>query len=197
MYGRNAGKLLRELASSESGHLTSFNNVLFDKVIQDCNEHHLQLQSLMRKIQDEGLDIQTTKNSDHFGAVIHHLSLIRNKRCLMAYMYDRLEIIRSLRWKIGRELPEEIQQKLIQSERDYFKNHSLALESYMSELDLELTVDMVPPKDPYIQVRVLDDIGDVLLSSAQTTLSRHSVHSLRRSDAEPYISQGLMEEFSG
>ncbi|KAG9439586.1 hypothetical protein H6P81_019751 [Aristolochia fimbriata] len=197
MYGRNAGKLLREVACSESGHLTSFNNILFDKVIQDCSEHHLQLQSLMRKIQDQGLDIQTTRNSDHFGAVIHHLSLIRNKRCLMAYMNHRLEIIRSLRWKVGRELPEEIQQKLTQSERDYFKNHSLALESYMSELDLELTVDMVPPKDPYIQVRVLEDIGDVLLSSAQTTLLRHSVHSLRRSDAEPYISQGLMEEFLG
>lgn len=30
--------------------------------------------------------MQTTRNEDHFGAVIHHLSLVRNKRCLMAYM---------------------------------------------------------------------------------------------------------------
>ncbi|XP_049932798.1 uncharacterized protein LOC116249882 [Nymphaea colorata] len=56
---------------------------------RECDEHHLHLQSLMRKIQDDGLDIQTTRNSDHFGAVIHHLSLIRNKRCLMAYTYNR------------------------------------------------------------------------------------------------------------
>ncbi|KAK1311561.1 hypothetical protein QJS10_CPA07g00089 [Acorus calamus] len=41
---------------------------------------------LSMKIHDEGLDIQTTRNEDHFGAVVHHLSLIRNKRCLMAYM---------------------------------------------------------------------------------------------------------------
>lgn len=39
-----------------------------------------------RKIQEEGLDVQTTKNEDHFGALIHHLALVRNKRCLMAYV---------------------------------------------------------------------------------------------------------------
>ncbi|KAK1312440.1 hypothetical protein QJS10_CPA07g00090 [Acorus calamus] len=60
----------------------------------------------------------------------------------------------------------------------------------MAELDLDLTVDMVPPKDPYIQVKVvLDDIGEVLLGDQSATLVRHSVHSLRRTDAEPFISQ--------
>ncbi|KAL5984265.1 hypothetical protein ACLOJK_018369 [Asimina triloba] len=142
-----------------------------------------------RKIQEAGLDIQTTRNADHYGAVIHHLSLTRNKRCLMAYMYNRAEIIRSLRWKVGPVLPQEIQEKLNQSEEEYFKNHSTALESYMSELDLDLTVDMVPPKDPYIQVRVLDDIGEVLLGDQSASLVCHSVHSLKRTDAEPFISQ--------
>ncbi|XXG79398.1 hypothetical protein AAC387_Pa09g0478 [Persea americana] len=191
MYGRRASQLVRELASSESGQLTAFNTDLFDQVIKECNEHQVQLQSLLRKIQDDGLDIQTTKNADHFGAVAHHLSLIRNKRCLMAYMHNRAEIIRSLRWKVGPVLPQEIQQKLSYSEEEYFKNHSTALESYMSELDLDLTVDMVPPKDPYIQVRVLDDIGDVLLGDQSASLMRNSVHSLKCTDAEQFISQLL------
>ena len=39
-----------------------------------------------RKVQEEGLDFQTTRNADHYGALINHLSLIRNKRCLMAYV---------------------------------------------------------------------------------------------------------------
>lgn len=47
---------------------------------------HLALDFLNRKMQDEGLDTQTTKNEDFYGALIHHLSLVRNKRCLMAYM---------------------------------------------------------------------------------------------------------------
>lgn len=37
-------------------------------------------------------------------------------------------------------LPEEIEEKLSNSEKEYFKNHSATLQSYMSELDLDLTV---------------------------------------------------------
>lgn len=186
---------MRELASSETGQLTAFNSDAFDQVIKECNEHNVQLQSLIRKIEDENLDIQTTRNEDHFGAVIHHLSLIRNKRCLMAYMHNRAETIQSLRWRVGSVLPQEIHEKLNYSEEEYFKNHSAAIESYMSELDLDLTVDMVPPKDPYIHVRVLDDIGEVCLGDHLISLTKHSLHFLRRTDAEPFISQGLMEEF--
>ncbi|KAG0453867.1 hypothetical protein HPP92_025171 [Vanilla planifolia] len=109
--------------------------------------------------------------------------------------YNRAELIQSLRWKIGPVLPQEIQEKLSYSEEEYFKNHSTALESYISDLDLDLTVDMVPPKDPYIRVKVLDDIGEVCLGDHAISLIQHSLHFIRRTDAEPFISQGLMEEF--
>ena len=48
---------------------------------------------------------------------------------------------------------------------------------------------MVPPKDPYIQVRVLDDIGVVLSDDKTTNFARHSMHSLKRTDAEQFISR--------
>lgn len=54
---------------------------------------------------------------------------------------------------------------------------------------LRIFKDQVPPKDPYVQVRVLDDIGKVLLGDLEIFLTRHSVHFLRRRDAEPFISQ--------
>ena len=54
--------------------------------------------------------------------------------------------------------------------------------------------DMVPPKDPYIQVRVLDHIGDNLsLGDHSFSLTKNSVHSVRRTDAEQYISQVVCE----
>ncbi|PKA61569.1 hypothetical protein AXF42_Ash018182 [Apostasia shenzhenica] len=195
MYGRRASQLLRELASCEAGQITSFNDDNLEQVIRECNEHNLQLQSLIRKIEDASLDIQTTRNEDHYGAVIHHLSLTRNKRCLMAYIFNRAEVIQSLRWKIGPVLPQEIKEKLNYLEEEFFKNHSAAVESYMSELDLDMTVDMVPPKDPYIRVKVLDDIGEVFLNDHTVNLTQHSLHFIKRTDAEPFISQGLMEEF--
>jgi GINS complex subunit 1 len=54
---------------------------------------------------------------------------------------------------------------------------------------------MVPPKDPYIQVRVLEDIGEVSLGDHSVSLTKNSLHFLRHTDAEQFISQGLMEEF--
>lgn len=48
---------------------------------------------------------------------------------------------------------------------------------------------MVPPKDPYVQVRVLEDIGEVLLTDRTANLARYSMHFLKRTDAEQYISQ--------
>ncbi|KAK3026083.1 hypothetical protein RJ639_040755, partial [Escallonia herrerae] len=150
-----------------------------------------------RKVQEvKGPDDKPVKNSDHYGALIHHLSLVRNKRCLMAYVYNRAEVIRSLRWVVENVLPEDIANKLSDAEKDYFKNHSATLQSYIADLDLGLTVDMVPPKDPYIKVRVLDEIGNVALSNQFTNLARHAILFLRRTDAEPYISQGLMEELT-
>ncbi|KAK6915002.1 hypothetical protein RJ641_020119, partial [Dillenia turbinata] len=143
-----------------------------------------------RKIQDEGLDIQTTRNADYFGAIIHHLSSVCNKS-LLPRMYSRAELVQNLRWKAGPVLPQEIQEKLSYSEEGYFKNHSAALESYLSELELDLTVDMVPPKYPYIQVRVVDDIGEVLLSDQSANLARHCMHFIKRTDAEQFISQIL------
>ncbi|KAJ9537759.1 hypothetical protein OSB04_030492 [Centaurea solstitialis] len=189
MYGRKACQLVKEFVSSDSGQLIVFNNDLFAQVIEECDGHLLQLQALLRKMQVEGSDNQTTKNADHFGALVHHLSLVRNKRCLMAYVHNRAEVIQNLGWTIERVLPEEIEEKLSSSEKEYFKNHSATLQSYMSDLDLDLAVDMVPPKDPYIKVRVLEEIGNVVLSDQLANLALHAILFLRRTDAEQYISQ--------
>ncbi|XP_021906593.1 probable DNA replication complex GINS protein PSF1 [Carica papaya] len=201
MYGRKGYQLVKEFDSGEKGQLKPFNSKLFDEVVEECSQNHLVLQSLIRKIQQEGLDVQTTRNADHYGALIHHLSLTRNKRCLMAYVFNRAEIIQDLAWKVGLELldlPTEIQEKLTQSEKEYFKNHSIALKSCMGKLGIELNVDMVPPKDPYIKVRVVENIDEgIVLSDKTTNFASHSMHFLKRTDAEPYIARGLMEELTG
>ncbi|XP_010472970.1 PREDICTED: probable DNA replication complex GINS protein PSF1 isoform X2 [Camelina sativa] len=200
MYGRKGYQLLKDFASGEKGQLKPFNSKLFDETIEECDQNHHLMQSLMRKMQQEDLDVQNSRNADHYGALIHHLSLMRNKRCLMAYVYNRAEIVRDLAWRVGLELldlPSEIQEKLTSLEKEYFKNHSVTLKSYMGKVGIELNVDMVPPKDPYIKVRILDDIDEgIVLSDKTTNFARHSMHFLKRTDAEPYIARGQMEELT-
>ncbi|XP_058205088.1 uncharacterized protein LOC131319010 isoform X2 [Rhododendron vialii] len=140
MYAKKAWELVKEFSSSESGQLSAFNSDVFAQVIEECNTHFSQLQSLLSKMQEEGLDNQTARNADHFGALIHHLSLVRNKRCLMAYVYNRAEVIRSLGWIKEAPLPEEIQEKLSSSEKDYSQNHSATIRSYRLEMDIDLAV---------------------------------------------------------
>ncbi|CAN1145272.1 DNA replication complex GINS protein PSF1 [Linum perenne] len=163
MYARKAYELVKELSQCEKGRLQQFNEDLFNQVIDQCTQHYLELQALIR--------------------------------------YNRAEVIQSLAWKVGFELfelPEEIQEKLSDSEKDYFGKHSAALQSYMADVDMDLNVDMVPPKDPYIKVRVLDDMGEgIMLSDKTANLARHSMHFLKRTDAEQYIARGLMEELIG
>ncbi|KAB5552503.1 hypothetical protein DKX38_009814 [Salix brachista] len=266
MYARKGYELVKDLANGEKGQLQPFNEDLFNQVVDQCTQHYLELQALIsygnRKMQEESVDVRETRNSDHYGALIHHLSLIRNKRCLMAYVHNRAEVIQNFAWKVGLELlelPEEIQEKLSPSEKNYFGKHSSALQSYMAEVGIDLNVgpwtdhisvterwvimyhyamvaladeegykaydsisretrvydpkskmeqefanwicltkDMVPPKDPYIKVRVLDDMGEgILLSDKTANLARHSMHFLKRTDAEQYIARGLMEELTG
>ncbi|KAF8026761.1 hypothetical protein BT93_F3284 [Corymbia citriodora subsp. variegata] len=143
MYGRKASQLVKELTGGEKGQLKAFNDDLINQVIKECGSHHVGLQALFRNMQEEGLDIQTTRNADFYGALIHHLSLTRNKRCLMAYMYNRADVVRSLRWKLGRVLPNELVTKLSNSEKEYFKGYSAALDAYMNEMNLDLTVCMI------------------------------------------------------
>ncbi|KAK1577982.1 hypothetical protein Q3G72_026606 [Acer saccharum] len=86
MHGRRACRLIKEFNSGEKGQLNHFNEELLNEVAKECSENFLVLQSLIRKMQEEGLDFQTARNADHYGALINHLSLIRNKRCLMAFV---------------------------------------------------------------------------------------------------------------
>ncbi|KAF7147718.1 hypothetical protein RHSIM_Rhsim03G0101400 [Rhododendron simsii] len=151
MYAKKACELVKEFSSSESGQLSAFNSDVFAQVIEECNTHFSQLQSLLR--------------------------------------YNRAEVIRSLGWIKEAPLPELIQEKLGSSEKDYSQNHSATIRSYQLEMDIDLAVDMVPPKDPYIKVRVLEDIGSVALSDQIANLARHAILFLRRTDAETYISQ--------
>lgn len=48
----------------------------------------------------------------------------------------------------------------------------------------------MPPKDPYIKVRVLGDlVSGIILSDKSVNFASHSMHFLKRTDAEQYIAR--------
>merc|ERR1712080_105613 len=93
------------------------------------------------------------------GVTLRHAAIERNKRCLLAYLHNRVEKLRMMRWQFGSVLPEEIKMNLCEPELDFFTKYNKALASYMRSVGTDLTTDLAPPKCLYVEVRVRQDHG--------------------------------------
>ncbi|XP_065777655.1 DNA replication complex GINS protein PSF1-like isoform X2 [Muntiacus reevesi] len=63
-----------------------------------------------------------------------HCSLLRNRRCAVAYLYDRLLRIRALRWEYGSVLPSALRFHMSAEEMDWFNRYKKSLATYMRSL---------------------------------------------------------------
>lgn len=127
-----------------------------------------------------------------------HVSLERNKRCLLAYLYNRLEYIKEMRWQFGPTIPNDIKQLLCEPEIHFFNAYSKNLASYMISIGdgcgIDLTSYTKPPKSLYIEVRCLSDYGRFELDSGEVVLlKKNSQHFLPRAECEPLIRQGILQ----
>ena len=106
--------------------------------------------------------------------LIDHLSMRRNKRCLLAYHRARAEKLERMCWE-GKDLQEtqsssaggDMDQSTTESslspeEEEYFRRYNDTLAGYKGQwTDIDLTGSLEPPKDLFIDVRVLKDAGEV------------------------------------
>ena len=127
----------------------------------------------------------------------HHHSILRNKKALMIYLNERVKRIQSLRWTLGVGLPDSISENLSHSERDYFTEYSKILNKYMGKkegINMNLILDRDPPKEHKVQVRCTKDHGVIYFKDGVVDLKKDSVHLLRREEAQPLISEGVLEK---
>lgn len=87
---------------------------------------------------------------------LRHIALTRNKRCILAYIYNRMRKLRELRWELGSILPPEINSNLLNAEIQWFQSYNKSLATYMKSLGedygFNLTTNILPPKTPYVEV---------------------------------------------
>ena len=109
---------------------------------------------------------------------------------------DRLH---RLAWESGKSLPDHIKEKLSPAEISYYQEYLEAINTYNksihSGLSLDLTVDMTPPKELFIEVRVNQDYGTVVLpESGAVNLAKGTTHLLRRTEVEHLIKRGILDQ---
>lgn len=126
--------------------------------------------------------------------VLNH-SHARNKRCLLAYNHHRLNALETLFWETGNTvLDRAYAERLADREIDYYRDYQQLVADYMDELDMDLLVDMQPPKDLVVEVRALQDHGEVSTEFGSLHVVKDSTHFMRRADAEPLIRQNVLEQ---
>jgi GINS complex subunit 1 len=211
-------ELITEVANIPAESIPVFNDDAFRNVIDEVHVQHDQLTSVFSdaleryntsaasaagRADDEGAP--TTANSslmwrgseaEATEVMVYHTAILRNKRLLMAYVKKRIDILRELRWTHG-VLPEHVKSNLTPQELQFFKEYSKLLSKYMRSsslggVGLDLTADPEPPIDPYIQVRVMRDYGEVTFSSGSVHLRPGLSLWLLRDEAHSLLIEGVL-----
>lgn len=186
MYGDVAVALLREL--KRAAWLPIYNDDAMRKIIREIEA--------LYKIIFQTLHVQNYQVEDPSiacGLVVHHTSLLRNKRCALAYLSNRLAKATEIWWQAGSVVPEEVKGCLSNNEHEFYEGYDKLMNQYMSKAGVDLTADQAPPKDTWIEVRVLKNHDKILTQEGDMVLTKNEQIFLRRSDAEVLIRQGVVK----
>ena len=164
--------------------------------------------------------------------LINHLCMRRNKRCLLAYHRVRTDKLEEMCWD-GRDVLYEVskqgnveggangagasegnQNSLSPEEEEYVRQYGDMLSSYKGQwTDVDLTGSLEPPRDLFIDVRVLKDAGEIQTEygyvhdhticvaihayrrhSSAISLTKNSQFYVRQGDVERLIAQGYLQK---
>ena len=113
----------------------------------------------------------------------YYATCLRRNLCyLLSYFFHRLKKIRELRWETGTVIPEGIRNETLnEREIEYFNQYSDALSTYNNAVGFDLMSEALePPRDLYVEVRVLKECGEIVTEEGPVTLDQGSTHYLKR-----------------
>ena len=159
--------------------------------------------------------------------LVDHLCMRRNKRCLLVYHRVRLEKLEQMSWAgedhIHQDPTNQGQSEgadgpsssLSPEEEDYVRQYNDLLAAYKGQwTDVDLGGSLEPPRDLFIDVRVLKDAGEIqteygfgwLLSfqpkhtangrASSIMLTKNSQFFVRQGDVEHLIAQKFLQKLT-
>ncbi|OTB18313.1 hypothetical protein K445DRAFT_246780 [Daldinia sp. EC12] len=218
MYGDLGNKLVQHAKRTQNlSHLPPYQTELVRAVTREVRD-------LDKDVADLLEPFQGTFNPAHDQAtactlLVNHLSMRRNKRCLLAYHRTRADRLEELVWK-GYDVVDLAGQQvrdgqggfngppgmatgnggtssLSPQEEDYVRQYSDLLAAYKGQwTDIDLTGSLEPPRDLFIDVRVLKDAGEIQTEYGAITLTKNSQFYVRQGDVERLIAQGYLQKLS-
>ncbi|RXK35063.1 DNA replication complex GINS protein PSF1 [Tremella mesenterica] len=152
---------------------------------------------------------QVSLSQDHAlvcGLTVQHLAARRNKRCLLAYLHNRVTGIKERWWDAGGGLAylnsdsdaPDLRSALSPQELDFLRGYNNLMLDYKTDfldvLDLTASIER-PPGEIMVDVRAVRDAGEVVLEGGERIDFRKGERfRLARSGVERLIVQGFLEE---
>ena len=176
-------ELLLEL-KRQGNHLPAYNTKLVRACFQDLNRSVQSMEQEVRAM-SEGDDKPSMASRPSI--LFHNASIQRQKRCLLAYHKHRMELLKHHKTD---DIPSSNAQE-VEFATDY-RNLRAAYSEEVYELDL------LPPTSHMLQVRVLQDMEEVVLDSGRAvSFTKGSWLYLPRADAQEFLQSGVLELMDG
>lgn len=217
MYGDLANKLMLETKRSTNlSELPLYLHDLVKNIVQEVSDLNNDVTFLMEQLRLAGnFEEEEFKQINECQLFATHLSMRRNKQCLLVYEKLRAQKIDAFCWlnidplvrdepianenaTFDQRTPTDnrlITENLSHPEQDYYKQYQDLVLDFKSELSgIDLSVDLEPPRDLFIDVRVLKNGGEVQTEYGAFNLIKNSQFYVRKSDVDRLIQLGYLEE---
>ncbi|KAI1732224.1 putative DNA replication complex GINS protein PSF1 [Ditylenchus destructor] len=192
----NALELVRELYNNPD-IIPAFNEELIRKCANQVTElYNANLRSL--------LDIRdgTCSEEERSMTMIkaRQAGIERIKQCCCAYLNERMNRLKHLRWKTGGLLSDVIKTNLGPNELKWFNSYADSIFTFQNnfgEDGIDLFKHVDPPKSLLIHVRALKDFGEFVTSDGTIVVfAKNSMHYLPKQDCENLIRRGILEQIN-
>mmetsp|Transcript_19579 Transcript_19579/g.32517 ORF Transcript_19579/g.32517 Transcript_19579/m.32517 type:complete len:202 (-) Transcript_19579:68-673(-) len=196
----NFGQRGRDLVAECANHsdLLPYNDESVKACLEEITFHVDELTHII-----DAIDSDNAKPSLEVrpALMLHDAAIRRNKRCLLAYVNHRVKYIQE-NYAI---MPAAFKNKALlnEAETDFAQAYE-RLRAQQSDkvgggLDLGRARHKLPPTQTFLQVRVLQSLGKIVLTETGATvnLEQGTLHFLPAQDVEEFIQQGFLERVEG
>jgi len=185
-------KLIKE---AQHQFIVPMNKPLIDEISKEIINSDKELEEILElKNRDKSLVQSDAETCNKY--LLENAKLGRNKRCVLAYLNNRIDKIQNLIWQLGLPFPEHLANSLDEKEKKYAEEYSALLKKYSKSNSfslLDVTTDTLPPTDLFVEIRALEDINKVKTKGGEVKLEKNMTYYLRRSDIDYLLKKGLVE----
>ncbi|KAM0723054.1 hypothetical protein Q7P37_001253 [Cladosporium fusiforme] len=222
MYGEQANKLVADAKRIQNlPHLPPYASTTTQAVTKEVRDLDRENSEILSKYSNpnsssstqssDGTQIKSSFNPAEDPAtacslMVNHLSMRRNKRCLLAYHRTRIDKLEEMIWngqdvlaarpagEVNGSAATANASSLSAEEEQYVHQYGELLAQYKGQwTDIDLTGSLEPPKDIFVDIRVLKDAGEVQTEYGSLNLTKNSQFFVRKGDVESLIQQKYVQ----